>query len=306
MILIGDMNTNVSGCAHPCGKILEDLCHCFGLEQLVKQSTRISKTWESIIDLILVSDKTKISQSGTITYGISDHNIIFCTRKIGKKNFYSHKTVLSRSFKHYSQETFRMLVDEVDWSPVVNCSCVNIAWSQFKDTFLKIINKVTPLRQIRVKQRSSAWFDKVIHDAIKTREKALKNVHRTKNHDDFILYKQTRNKTQELIRDAKSTHYKNDISNNKDNPKKLWKTLKELGAAKTNTVKPRSTGLTIKGVLNFNKKEVANYFNIYFTSIAEQLVSNLQPPYGFFNIDRVHSTINLEHCQTHFPCRRLR
>ena len=82
MISVGDMNTNVSGCAHPYGKILEDLCHCFGLEQLVKQSTRISKTCESIIDLILVSDKTKISQSGTITYGISDHNIIFCTRKI--------------------------------------------------------------------------------------------------------------------------------------------------------------------------------------------------------------------------------
>ena len=78
LILMGDMNTNVSGCAHPSGKMLEDLCHSFGLEQL---------TCESIIDLISVLDKTKISESGTITYGISDHNIIFCTRKTGKKNF---------------------------------------------------------------------------------------------------------------------------------------------------------------------------------------------------------------------------
>jgi hypothetical protein len=38
-----------------------------------------------------------------------------------------------------------------------------------------------------VKQGSSTWFDKNIHDAFKTREKALKAFHRTKNHDEFIL-----------------------------------------------------------------------------------------------------------------------
>lgn len=106
----------------------------------------------------------------------------------------------------------------------------------------------------------------------------------------MILFKQARNKT--LIRDAKSTHYKNDISNNKNNPKKLWKILKELGATKTNTMKPRNIGLTMKGDINFNKKEVANHFNTYFTSIAKQLVSNLQPSHGLFNIDRVKAYYN--------------
>jgi hypothetical protein len=32
--------------------------------------------------------------------------------------------------------------------------------------------------------------------------------------------------------------------------------LKEMGAAKTNTKTPRSTGLKMNGVLNFNKKEL--------------------------------------------------
>ena len=93
------------------------------------------------------------------------------------------------------------------------------------------------------------------------------------------------NRLEIRLRDAKSTHYKNDISKNKDNPRKLWKTLTELGATKTNTKTPRNTGLKMNGVLNFNKKEVVNHFNTYFTSIPELLVSNLHPSSGLFSIE---------------------
>lgn len=54
---------------------------------------------------------------------------------------------------------------------------------------------------------------------------------------------------------AKINHYKNDILENKDNPKKLWKTLKQLGAGKANSNKPRVIGLNINGELNFDKKK---------------------------------------------------
>ena len=47
----------------------------------------------STIDLILVSDIEKSSQSGVIDIGISDHSLIFCTRKQTKTVFNKHNSV---------------------------------------------------------------------------------------------------------------------------------------------------------------------------------------------------------------------
>lgn len=48
----------------------------FGLTLLIKDPTRICKSAQNIIDLILVSDKENISQSGVIEYALSDYFLI--------------------------------------------------------------------------------------------------------------------------------------------------------------------------------------------------------------------------------------
>ena len=54
------------------------------LTQLINEPTRKSNTTESLLDHILVNTPDKISQSGVIEKGISDHDIIFCTRNTPK------------------------------------------------------------------------------------------------------------------------------------------------------------------------------------------------------------------------------
>ena len=45
-------------------------------------------------------------------------------------------------------------------------------------------------------------------------------------------YKRLRNKTQYEIQKAKKDYVKNEISENLNNPKQLWRTLKNLGLLK--------------------------------------------------------------------------
>ncbi|CAL4069256.1 unnamed protein product [Meganyctiphanes norvegica] len=52
-----------------------------GYTQLINKPTRVTSTTESLIDHIYTNNKNKISQSGVIESGISDHFITFCTRK---------------------------------------------------------------------------------------------------------------------------------------------------------------------------------------------------------------------------------
>ena len=85
---------------------LKCLCNLFSMSQLINDFTRISETC-TIIDLSLVSDSHKISQSGVIDCCLSDHHIIYCTRKITKDYIGKHNNAEIRSLKNYNNEAFQ-------------------------------------------------------------------------------------------------------------------------------------------------------------------------------------------------------
>ncbi|KAL4221235.1 Alpha-(1 6)-fucosyltransferase [Mactra antiquata] len=106
-IVLGDLNTDVS---NSISNILNNSCKSFidmfSFTQLISDFTRVCDKSSSIIDLILVSDECKISQSGVLNVGISDHSAVFCTRKVTKEAINKHKNIKVRSLKRYSKDSF--------------------------------------------------------------------------------------------------------------------------------------------------------------------------------------------------------
>ena len=82
--LIGDWNTNMLRKEAPVYKSFNRLCDLHGLSQLITQPTRVSEHSQTIIDLVVTTDQSKIASSGAIVCGLSDHYMIYCTRKIQK------------------------------------------------------------------------------------------------------------------------------------------------------------------------------------------------------------------------------
>ena len=66
----------------------------FGLKLPIKYPTRCS-----ILVHILASFRDRFSQSGVIDVGISDHQLIYCTRKTALINTYCHEQIIYRSLK---------------------------------------------------------------------------------------------------------------------------------------------------------------------------------------------------------------
>ena len=56
----------------------------FNLNQMISEYTRVCNSSSTAIDLILVSDPSKISQFGGVSTCFSDTFVIFCTRKLSK------------------------------------------------------------------------------------------------------------------------------------------------------------------------------------------------------------------------------
>ena len=74
--------------------------HSFGLKQLIKAPTRATTSSSTIIDQILGSYPERVTQCGVIDINFSDHQLIYCKRKISRVNRDSHRQIQFRSFKH--------------------------------------------------------------------------------------------------------------------------------------------------------------------------------------------------------------
>ena len=92
-----------------------------------------------------------------------------------------------------------------------------------------MVNAVASFETVRVKNNTSEWFDGEIADKMHTRDKLYRRFNLTKLHVDEEIYKEARNVVQNLIRKKKKAYFEEKLKENTKNPKKLWKTVKQLG-----------------------------------------------------------------------------
>ena len=111
---------------------------------------------------------------GNVVKGISDHDMIFCTRKHYKDKSGKHNSIKIRSMKNYSAELFLEELGKIVFSDYSTFQCVNNASSDFIDKLMSVIDKIAPIKEIRVKGNSKPWFDGDISERIKIRDKLKK------------------------------------------------------------------------------------------------------------------------------------
>ena len=123
----------------------------FDLAQLIKILTRFTCTTSIILDVILVSDPFEIMKSGVLDLDVSDHQLIYCTRKCKKSPVNQHNGVKLRSLKNYTKEAFEAKLQEVDRQDALAIDSVHEAFYPFKCNVLAVIDSA-PSRYVRVKQ----------------------------------------------------------------------------------------------------------------------------------------------------------
>ena len=99
MFILGDFNINLMPTKNkyildkniiiscPLTKLYKIFLVSAGLTQILRQPTRITCSSSTLIDHILTNAQDKVSQSGIIDLGISDHQLIYCTRKLNRNKF---------------------------------------------------------------------------------------------------------------------------------------------------------------------------------------------------------------------------
>ena len=109
IFILGDYNINYNQKKTPDMKSLIEFEQLTNLRQLISEPTRNNNT----IDLIY-TNCDDVSNSGVYDILISDHELIFCTRK-KSKICYNHINYLGRSYRQYNKEVFQNLLTNENW-----------------------------------------------------------------------------------------------------------------------------------------------------------------------------------------------
>ena len=281
--VLGDFNICLLKDKSDYKKSYKNLTDLHNFKQLINKPTRVTETSASCIDHIFVNKSEKVSQSGVIESGISDHFITFCTRKINNEILNKHNTVMARSMKNYCSEVFIEKLKEVNWENVFRCSNVNDAWDSFKTMFLEVIDNIAPVKEIRVKGRTEPWMTSDILEMIYERDQILTLANKNKSIIELRKhFNVVRNKVSDKIREAKSNYFSNKVEENKNDPKSLWKQFKSLGYSNKTKEKSRIV-IEIDNEKSFDPKKVAQFMCNFFINIATTLKNKLPPMPNLFD-----------------------
>ena len=241
-----------------------------------------------------------------IDIGISDHQMIYCSRKIVRIKSGTNKYVNFRSLKNYSPTLLEDTLSALDFPNYENYDDIEIAYSDFVQKVTDVIDSIASNKQSKIKNNTQEWFDKEIADKIAIREKHFKTFKRTRVQIHHNIFKTSQNEVKKIIKQKKKQFYESKLKENIGKPKELWKTLKGLGLPTKNT---SSSDIFLKedGTNIFSAKSTANKFKDFFSNLATNLVSKLPNPpkkFGETYFSSFYKTLKFEGELTFVPVSR--
>jgi hypothetical protein len=281
LILGGDFNLDVikyQSCSNTAAYI--DNLFSNGCIQIISKPTRISNTSASCIDHFVTNCKMDVFNSQILLSKISDHLPIFfntCYDKAAQE----HKNIVSRDFSESNIQRFSNQLAMCDWNPVSNCNDPNTAFNLFENQFSIIHNQFFKPKLVRFNKnvhRRDRWMTLGLLKSRMTKMNLSKKCFTEPSVDNNLNYKNYRNLYNKLIRLTKKSYYEEVLKANVNNSKKTWDILNEVINKKRNHNPIES--LNVNGTILTDPKEIADRFNLFFTSIAQEISSSINPAYS--------------------------
>ena len=171
----------------------------------------------------------KVSQSGVIDISLSDHDLIYCTRKTSLPKSHQHSEILVGSMKRHSAENFLEILREIVFPNCLTFTCTNDAYSDFIYRFVGAINFKASSKKVRVKASSKPSFDDEITLAIQRRDKLYKKFKHSGLETDKDDFKVAKMHLLKLIPKKKKYYFEEELGKNRNKQKEIWKNLKSFG-----------------------------------------------------------------------------
>lgn len=268
IFILGDMNVDMLTYDNDRMKI-KDLCDDFGMVQLITEPTRWGRK-KNLLDLILTSSD-RIKVSNTLQWGISDHELVYVTRKLVNEKFKRTKKT-GRRYKNYSKLAFTDRLKIENWDEIDLDHSVGAKWDSI---LLKMENALSidcPIVTFTVRDRQDPWITNEILELISNKFKLGKNA-RGGSQEDVELYKQANRICVREVRKAKGHFIRRTHHEVGNDCNKFWRNLRWLLPSGKHSDKIEICQ-TIRGVTaKLDDTTAASELNYFFSNIGRNLAS---------------------------------
>ena len=244
------------------------------LHQKVQFATRHrDNQLSSLLDLVFSNEDNMIDYiEHTAPLGKSDHDCLVWTYLCySEKNYSDEGTGTVLNYKKANLKKLRQAFSAYDWSLLNSLPCIE-AWHVFKSVYYDNVKKYVPIRDF-TKKTKPPWLRGNVKKSLRNKNALYKTYRRTKRLTDYIRYKEQRNVTLKIVRDAQMNYEKDIIKGLKSNSKRFYNYIRSK-----QKVKAGISRLTKEdGSLTENDIETAGVLAKFFNSVFTKDTTNEMP-----------------------------
>ena len=188
-------------------------------------------------------------------------------------------------YKNGDLHGLRLTLQNIDFSNIVERSTnVNMAWQEWKETFVITVRKFIPTRKIKGKL-SPPWITGDILHMKRKKEAARKKIQHSTSPCLRAKFKQLRSTVKHMIRESRTRFFESLEQDITENPKRFWSIFKLSDKVKSvlqqmslpSNKQDTATGVAPDRIVVSSSVDIAEAFNQHFTSVFSSDTEESRP-----------------------------
>ena len=213
LVLLGDIKIDMLQPSNNLTKQYQSILDVFGIQQMVNQPTRVTRTSRTLIDHIVTNYPQNITHTGIITCSIvSDHDAVFACVNARVARFQPRFKYI-RIEKNLDESAFREDFSSVPLNVVYGLDSPDDMVDVMSTLIRECINRHAPLRRVKVTRPPAPWLKS---DEIRNQQSerdALRVLASKYNTEaTWTAFRTIRNKIKSVISKAKRSFLVNALS----------------------------------------------------------------------------------------------
>lgn len=259
-LLIGDFNIDLLKDTYY-AKQLKAKINDWGMKQLIKDPTRITKNSKTLIDVVITNNYF-VSAKSVLDNKLSDHNNLEIHLNDKAK---IEKERIDFKVLKYEPDRLNEFLRNLNWD-CENEQSVEAKTKTFSENLKKGVDEFTKVVSVNKKMQNK-WYTVDLKKMRETVDLAYKLAVYLDTNDCWADYRMKRNRYSQALVKSENQFVRNSIQEKHGDQKGMWKTLKKLVKSKE---KSKYECIEFDGVKTVSEGEIAEKFNrFYIDSIKE-------------------------------------
>jgi hypothetical protein len=194
-----------------------------GFLPVIHKPTRVTHTSATLIDHIYSNQTCMDTLSGIILTDVADHFGTFFIIKDSNRHSGKQKSVTKRKFIEANMTKFKQLLNDEDFSEILNTDCPDSAYEKFMSLYQYMFNEAFPLCTTRFNKKymkREPWVSTGLLTSSKHKAKLFQKKLNKPTEENITSYKNYLNLYNKIKRELKRNYFCHLINLNKNNMKK--------------------------------------------------------------------------------------